>query len=146
MTDIKNSYVNSERYKSIPPVTDSISAETKKLLYELPKICNNYREEFVRKSKVTTTVFKPKVSPKKKGNFFEKLGFDYRNQIWYEGDPIDNYEDVEEKIQSWTKPFAELTSILKPIVSNKIKLNNTKSNFKRLESVENVILPRFNEY
>ena len=44
-------------------------------------------------------------SAKKKGNFFQKLGFDFRNQIQYEGDLIDSFKDIEDKIETWSKPF-----------------------------------------
>jgi deoxyxylulose-5-phosphate synthase len=86
--------------RNVPSVSKLVSEETKELLQRLPQLCVNYRD--IKKNKNSIKVHMP---PKKKGDFFDKLGFDYRNQIWYEGDPIDTYKDVEKKIENWGKPF-----------------------------------------
>ena len=66
-----------------------------------------------------------------KGDYFEKLGFDYRTQIWYEGDLIDTYKDIEDKIEKWCKPYDDLTSDLQPILIKQMKLNSTDVGFEK---------------
>ena len=67
-----------------------MTPKTVEMLENLPKFCKNYKDEFVGKGKSTSTIFKLKLPPKKQGDYFNKLGFDFRNQVWYEGDPIDS--------------------------------------------------------
>ena len=75
----------------------------------------------MEKGKNRGSIFKVKQPPKTKGDYFEKLGFDYRAQIWYEGDMIDTFEDVEQKIDKWSQPFEELTSDLNKIIQQQTK-------------------------
>lgn len=51
--------------QKIPSLENSIGPDTKKMLRDLPKICTNFRSEFVEKGKTTSHTFKLKM-PKKK--------------------------------------------------------------------------------
>ena len=67
------------------------------------------------------------------------LGFDYRTQIWYEGDMIDTYDDIDSKIEKWSKPFAELADNLRPIIKEQINLNNSIYGFNKYDSLSGSI-------
>lgn len=109
-----------QKDKTLYPIERVVTSETRKLLQELPYLCNNYKTEYVDKNKGKTTLFKCRMGPKKVGDYFSKLGFDYRSQIWYEGNIIDTYDDVEQHINKWTKPFNELSEDLKDIINHHI--------------------------
>ena len=115
----------------IVPIDRIATERTNELLTNLPSLWTNYKTEYVEKGLNKLNAIKFRIPAKKKGDYFEKLGFDYRTQIWFEGDLIDTYKDIEGKIEKWSKPFEDLTEDLQPIMVKQMKLNSTHSGFKK---------------